>query len=54
MATHLRPLLQAEMTAVLEAAGFVDITCYGNMSGAPFEARASGNLVMTGKRSRPG
>lgn len=53
-ATRLRPLLQAELAARLEAAGFTDIASYGNMSGAPFEADASGNLVMTASRSQAG
>lgn len=50
-ATRLRPLLQAEMSAALGAAGFRAIDSYGNMSGAPFEARASGNLVVAARRS---
>lgn len=50
MATRLRPLLQAEMTATLEAAGFGDIRLFGNMNGAPFDALSSGNLVATARR----
>jgi SAM-dependent methyltransferase len=50
MATRLRPLLEAEMTAALVAAGFVNIASYGNMNGAPFDAGTSGNLVTTAQR----
>lgn len=50
MATRLRPLLEAEMIATMEAAGFSEIASYGNMAGAPFDRRASGNLVVTGRR----
>jgi SAM-dependent methyltransferase len=50
-ATRLRPLLQAELEAALRAAGFTFITSYGNMNGAPFEARTSGNLVVTASSS---
>ena len=45
--THLYPLRQAELSAVLGAAGFRDITCYGDMSGTPFDPERSGNLVVT-------
>jgi glycine/sarcosine N-methyltransferase len=53
MTTRLRPLLQAELTAALRATGFQDIASYGNMSGAPFEAATSGNLVVTARRIHP-
>jgi glycine/sarcosine N-methyltransferase len=53
-ATRLRPLLQAELQAALKAAGFVDIAGYGNMSGAPFEAVTSGNLVVTARSPSTG
>lgn len=49
--TRLRPLLQAEMITALEAAGYRAIESYGNMSGAAFERRTSGNLVVAARRS---
>jgi hypothetical protein len=52
MATRLRPLRQAEIMAQLTATGFGNIRCYGNMSGAPFEAETSGNLVVTAEAKR--
>jgi glycine/sarcosine N-methyltransferase len=50
-ATRLRPLRQAELSMALNSAGFGDIQSYGNMSGAPFEAETSGNLVVTARRA---
>jgi SAM-dependent methyltransferase len=47
--TRLRPLLRDALTARIKAAGFEDITAYGDMTGAPFDAGASGNLVITAK-----
>jgi SAM-dependent methyltransferase len=49
-ATRLRPMMQADLNAALSAAGFGNIRCYGNMSGAPFEAETSGNLVVVARR----
>jgi SAM-dependent methyltransferase len=51
-ATTLRPLLHAELTDAIAAAGFSDIACYGDMTGAPFDPDASGNLIVAAK-SRP-
>jgi len=50
-ATRLRPLAQAELSMALNAAGFRDIQSYGDMSGAPFEAETSGNLVIIATRN---
>ncbi len=47
-ATRLRPLVETELTAALAAAGFGDITRYGDMFGAPFDPGTSGNLILTG------
>lgn len=47
--TRLRPLPQAQVTAALAMAGFVDLTCYGDMAGAPFDPEVSGNLVVAAK-----
>jgi len=50
-ATRLCPLVEAELIPALTAAGFKEIKAYGNMSGAPFEAETSGNLVVTARRA---
>jgi hypothetical protein len=47
--TPLRPLTQAGLTAALSSAGFVDITCYGDMSSTPFDPETSGNLIVTAR-----
>jgi SAM-dependent methyltransferase len=47
--TRLRPLLQVELTEALSAAGFEALVCYGDMSGSPFDANTSGNLIVTAK-----
>lgn len=44
--TRLRPLTYAELTAALEAAGFIDIQAFGSLSGEPFDPHTSGNLVL--------
>jgi len=49
-ATALRPLLRVELLEAVEAAGFGDIACYGDMMGAPFDIQASPNLVATVRR----
>jgi glycine/sarcosine N-methyltransferase len=48
--TRLWPLTQKELVTALEAAGFEEITCWGNMQGAPFDPGASGNLVATARK----
>jgi glycine/sarcosine N-methyltransferase len=45
--SRLRPLLKNELTAALAIAGFEQVTCYGDMQGAPFNAHGSLNLVVT-------
>jgi SAM-dependent methyltransferase len=47
--TRLRPLLQAELTAALAAAGFKEIASYGDMSGSRFDPETSGNLILTAR-----
>ena len=47
---RLRPLLQAELVAALGAAGFVEVACYGNLQGAPFDPLRSSDLVVTARR----
>ena len=44
--TRLWPLRQEELTTALAEAGFVDIVCYGDMAGAPFDPGNSGNLIV--------
>ena len=46
-ATALRPLLHAELSSAITAAGFSDAACYGDMQGAPFDPETSGNLIVT-------
>ncbi len=48
--TRLWPLRQDELTAAVATAGFSTITCYGGLSGAPFEPDRSPNLVVTARR----
>jgi len=49
-ATALRPLLHAELSRAIRAAGFGDVSCYGDMHGAPFDPETSGNLIVTARR----
>jgi glycine/sarcosine N-methyltransferase len=51
--TRLRPLLQNELTAALAAAGFGEITCFGDMRGSGFDPPSSGNLVVTAVKQIP-
>lgn len=48
--TRLYPLRQAEMAQALDRAGFGQVTYYGGMNGAPFDAGSSGNLVVVARR----
>ena len=48
-ATTLCPLLHAELSSAIIAAGFSDIYCYGDMNGAPFDPETSGNLIVTAR-----
>jgi len=49
--TTLRPWLHDELRSAIGASGFDEITCYGDMSGAPFDPASSGNLIMTAHRA---
>jgi glycine/sarcosine N-methyltransferase len=49
--TRLYPLLQSELQEALQTAGFREVTSYGGLDGAPFDAFKSGNLVMTAIRA---
>lgn len=53
MSTRLRPLRHAELTAALEAAGFREISVWGELQGAPFKAERSPNLVMEAVKRVP-
>lgn len=48
--TTLRPWLHDELARAITAAGFRDLTCYGDMSGAPFDPESSGNLIVIANR----
>ena len=44
--TRLWPQREEELLAAVEAAGFAQVSSYGNMTGAPYDAANSGNLVL--------
>jgi glycine/sarcosine N-methyltransferase len=48
-ATRLWPQRRQELVAALEGAGFVQVSSYGDMTGAPYDAVNSGNLVLTAR-----
>jgi len=48
--TRLWPQTQADLTAALGTVGFENITCFGDLQGAPFDAQSSPNLVVTARR----
>lgn len=48
--TELKPYTQADLTPVFSAQGFTQFEYYGDMRFHPFEAAASGNLVMVAKK----
>jgi SAM-dependent methyltransferase len=50
--TRLWPMQQGEVVAALEATGFSDIACFGDMQGGSFSADTSGNLVVVSRRKR--
>jgi glycine/sarcosine N-methyltransferase len=52
MATRLRPLLLDEMESTLKAASFESVVCFGDIAGTPFDAKTSGNLIVTARLSR--
>jgi glycine/sarcosine N-methyltransferase len=47
--SRLMPLFKDDLTASLDAAGFIDIKTFGNMTGAAFDPAASPNLVIQAK-----
>ena len=48
--TRLYPLREQTLTQALGAAGFQTITLYGDLTGNPFDAASSGNLVVVARR----
>jgi glycine/sarcosine N-methyltransferase len=48
--TTLRPLLHAGLASTVAVAGFIDVACYGDMAGAPFDPITSGNLVVVARK----
>ena len=50
--TRLWPLRQAELVAALQAAGFDEIICWGDMQGGSFDPHVSGNLVVTARKNQ--
>jgi SAM-dependent methyltransferase len=46
-ATRLRPLRRVDLAGPLSVAGFQHVEYYGNLSGAAFDPRSSGNLIIT-------
>ncbi len=48
-ATALRPLLRDDLARAVEAAGFGDVACFGDMAAAPFDAARSGNLIVAAR-----
>ena len=50
-ATPLWPMRQGELTATMDAAGYGEIACWGDMQGASFDPQASPNLVVTARNS---
>jgi SAM-dependent methyltransferase len=50
MSTRIWPQRQAELVDALRAAGFTEITCWGDMQGMPFDPEGSPNLVVGGHK----
>ncbi len=50
LATRLRPLLRADLIAALAPAGLGEPAVWGDMQGTPFDADASPNLIMAGRK----
>jgi SAM-dependent methyltransferase len=48
--SSLWPQRQTQLTMALAEAGFVGVTAYGDMAGAPFRPDSSPNLVLTARR----
>ncbi len=48
--TVLRPIFRDDLVSRLAASGFGEVVCYGDYSGAAFDASESGDLIAVGKR----
>lgn len=51
-ATELWPIFRDHLVSLLEAAGFREVACYGNLRWAPFTPDESGNLVIVTRAAR--
>jgi SAM-dependent methyltransferase len=50
VSTHLAPQLLTDLNKALLEVGFTNVWAYGSMTGEPFDAAASGNLVLIATR----
>jgi hypothetical protein len=50
-ATRLHPWSQPELSNAIVAAGFTDVTWYGDMKGNPFDLHSSPNAIVAAKKS---
>ena len=50
VSTALWPMTRDELTGALEANGFEEITCWGDMQGTAFDPETSGNLIVSARR----
>ena len=50
IATQLWPLRQQELVTAIQAAGFEDVVCWGDLQGASFDLQRSPNLVLAAQR----
>jgi hypothetical protein len=48
--TALRPIFRDDLSSRLAASGFGEVVCYGDYSGAAFDARESGDLIVVARR----
>ena len=51
--SSLVPLLQSDLVAYVQRAGFCDVHSFGSLQGEDFDQRTSPNLVLTARRSLP-
>ena len=50
VSTALWPMTRDELTGALEANGFEEITCWGDMQGTALDPETSGNLIVSARR----
>lgn len=51
LSTPLRPIVSEEFLSMLQAVGFQSIVLFGDLTGSPFKADSSGNLVVVARSS---